>query len=87
MTDYSKHPELPPVVASWCPAGLSEYILKIELWDKAAELAPQLRGHEYYTIRNVRMRVSNGRTLEGKCVEDKIVLADKDSAHVNGLLK
>ncbi|KAF8643816.1 hypothetical protein AX16_008834 [Volvariella volvacea WC 439] len=90
VTDYTSNPGLSPCVADWCPKSLSDQVLLIEMWDKAAELGPQLLTGEYYTFENVRMRRSTGASggyLEAKVVEKKISPAPKQDPHFIALLE
>ena len=61
-------------------SALADSVLKVEMWDGAATLGPTLVQHEFYTMKNLRMRVSHGGYLEAKCVEQKITLA-ADGSH------
>lgn len=72
VTDYSLNPSITPVQGVWCPKGLSEYVLKCEMWDDAAKMGKIMMAGEYYCIKNARMRVSLGGYVEGKIVEPKI---------------
>ncbi|KAG6844918.1 hypothetical protein H0H87_002402 [Tephrocybe sp. NHM501043] len=82
VTDYTINSGVAPVQAEWCPPGLGDYVLKIEVWDNAVAKAQTMYTGEYYSIGNARMRVSRGGYVEGKVVEDKIRrLDDADITH------
>jgi hypothetical protein len=65
VTDYTSNSQISPVQASWCPHGLADKVLKIEMWPPANELAKTMVAGEYYSIRNTRMKVSDGGYVEG----------------------
>ena len=93
VTDYTQNEVLPPVDASWSDPSLANSILKIEAWQLAGEAAAKMEVGSYYSLRNVRMRVSNGGFVEGKLVEagGKIRKLDADELeseeHLVQLLK
>ncbi|KAJ6618805.1 hypothetical protein B0H10DRAFT_2028043 [Mycena sp. CBHHK59/15] len=72
VTDYTALTGAYPCQANWCPATLADYILRIELWDAALELAPTMLAGEFYLLKNVRMKMSGGGYLEAKLSEAKI---------------
>ena len=79
VTDYTKNPSLMPVHQNWCPPALAPYVLRIEMWDSAAEAAQEMRPHEFYTLSNVRMRVNPSGHYEAKFVEGrKVKRLDED---------
>ncbi|KAG2020127.1 hypothetical protein CC2G_005497 [Coprinopsis cinerea AmutBmut pab1-1] len=84
VTDYTRNPRTHASQADWCPNGLSEYVLKIEVWDDEgtatwAEKA-RLEGKlSYCKLSNVKMRLSAGNYFEGKLRERKIIAFDEDS--------
>jgi hypothetical protein len=71
VTDYTKNDSLAPTTASWCSPTLAGYILRMELWDEAAERGPEMKLGEYYEIKNVRMRVSASGYWEAKFTEGR----------------
>lgn len=88
VTDYTRHPAATPVQSAWCPKKLSDYVLKIEMWDAAAAKARTMATGEYYYIKNARMRLSRGGHVEGKVVEDKIFqLENKQDSFLGALLE
>ena len=91
MTDYTRNEILPPIDTAWSDPSLTGGILKIEMWDRAAEAAAQMQSGEYYALKNVRMRMSNGGYVEGKMSEPKIRKLDADELegqpHLVELLK
>lgn len=91
VTDYTKNAFTMPVQAEWCADRLSEYVLKIEVWDEAIEHTQTMRPGEYYSIKNARMRTSQGGFLEGKLVQDKIRQLEEEEeshdSHFKALLK
>ena len=79
VTDYTKNPSIMPVQQNWCPAALAPYALRLEMWDEAAKAAREMHPHEFYTLSNVRMRVSPSGHYEAKLVEErKIKKLDED---------
>ncbi len=71
MTDYTSNDGLPVVDASWSDSSLAKKILKAEMWDSSAEVAANMQSGEYYSIRNMKMRVSGGGYLEAKSAEGR----------------
>lgn len=72
--------------SEWCPASLADRVLRIEMWrDKAVALALQMKPGEYWSLDNVRMKVSNGGYIEGSFSEAaksrKLSIADVDTNH------
>lgn len=50
------------------------------MWDSSAEVGPIMQAGEYYSIRNLRTKISSGGYLEGKMQEgDKITKLDEDN--------
>ena len=80
-----------PVGAAWCPTRLADLVLKIEVWDAAIGDAMEMQEGQFYSIRNVRARVSLGGFLEGKLVERKICRLEETRAssdeHLKALLE
>ncbi|KAF5381117.1 hypothetical protein D9615_004129 [Tricholomella constricta] len=72
VTDYTVNEAITPVQAEWCPAGLADHVLKIEAWDAAVEVVQTMFVGEYYSIKNARMKFSQGGYLEGKLNEQKV---------------
>lgn len=66
MTDYTKNDSLAPMLMSWCPPSLSAYVLRMELWDEAADKGPDMKAGEYYEICNARMRINRAGHWEAK---------------------
>ena len=79
------------VQSNWCPTSLSEFVLQMEMWDDAAEVAQTMKEGEYYFIKNARMRANHEGFLEGKVTQSKIVqLAETDAdanIHLRSLLE
>jgi hypothetical protein len=72
--------------SEWCPTSLADRVLRIEMWrDKAVALAQQMKAGEYWSLDNVRMKVSNGGYIEGSFSEAakarKLSVADADACH------
>ena len=72
--------------SEWCPASLADRVLRIEMWrDKAVALALQMKPGEYWSLDNVRMKVSSGGYIEGSFSEAaksrKLSIADVDTNH------
>jgi hypothetical protein len=87
VTDYSQNDQLVPIQASWCLPSMGCRVLKIEVWDDASPLAQAMVVGEYWSIRNVRARISHGGYLEGKLAETKFNKLEIDDAHRNPHLK
>ena len=83
VTDYTRNNQMAGVQSSWCPTSLSEFVLQMEMWDDAAEVARTMKEGEYYFIKNVRMRANHEGYLEGKVVESKIALLEETDAEAN----
>jgi hypothetical protein len=64
VTDYTINPKITPVQGSWCPPELSDYILKVEMWDTASQIAQTMEPGEYWFLRNARMKVSDSGYIE-----------------------
>ncbi|KAG5645070.1 hypothetical protein DXG03_007160 [Asterophora parasitica] len=71
VTDYTVNEAITPTEADWCPRGLADRVLKIEMWDAAREYADMMFVGEYYSIKNARMRLSRGGYVEGKLAQNK----------------
>lgn len=71
MTDYTHNESIAPVNASWCVPALSNLVFKIELWNEAALKGPELQPHDYYELKNVRIKESTGGYWEGSFSEVK----------------
>jgi len=69
VTDYTPNSQLYPVQATWCPPELSNRVLKIEMWPPANDFATSMTQGEFYSIRNNRMKVSNGGYVEASFSE------------------
>ncbi|KAI0306301.1 hypothetical protein B0F90DRAFT_731930 [Multifurca ochricompacta] len=71
VTDYtSKAGTFVEHSSEWCPVSLAERVLRIEMWrDKAVALAQQMKPGDYWSLDNVRMKVSNGGYVEGSFSE------------------
>ncbi|KAH6918337.1 hypothetical protein BKA70DRAFT_1554421 [Coprinopsis sp. MPI-PUGE-AT-0042] len=94
VTDYTKRrDDKRHEATSWCPKGLIGCVLKIELWDDAAQMGPELQKGCFVKLDNVRMRLSNGGYYEGKMQEKekKIRILDPkdttDNPHFEALLE
>ncbi|KAA1469424.1 hypothetical protein DENSPDRAFT_603066 [Dentipellis sp. KUC8613] len=69
VTDYTANSGLHPATANWCPGNLADKCLKIELWDGAAGIGPDMKPGEYWSFSNVRMIVSGNGYSEAKFKE------------------
>lgn len=88
MTDYTAKEGTYQNVANWCPANLSNQVLKIEMWYQAATLAQSMQRGQYWFIGNVRMKMSTGGFLEGTFSEtQKAERLDEDQADQRPTLK
>lgn len=90
MTDYtSKTGTFAEYSSDWFPVSLADRVLRIEMWrDKAVALAKQMNPGEYWSLDNVRMKISNNGYIEGSFSEAekarKLSTADLDT---NSLLQ
>jgi hypothetical protein len=92
VTDYTSNSEVSPVQASWCPSGIANRVLKVEMWPPANEYAKTMQPGEIYLFRNIRMKVSAGGYVEGSFTEaNKLQKLDASEAdndpHLQALLK
>lgn len=71
VTDYTRNESIHPITATWCSPALSELVFKIELWNEAAVRGPEMKAHEYYEIKNCRIKMSAGGYWEGSFSEVK----------------
>ncbi|OCH93878.1 hypothetical protein OBBRIDRAFT_789916 [Obba rivulosa] len=69
VTDYSTNDQLTHINGQWCPPALAQRVLKIEMWDTAAAIGPNMKPGELYCMRNTRMILSTGCSWEAKIVE------------------
>lgn len=83
MTDYTRNEQMAGVQSNWCPTSLSDFVLQMEMWDDAAEVARTMREGEYYLIKNARMRANINGYLEGKVAQSKIVQLEEANAKTN----
>ncbi|PPQ67468.1 hypothetical protein CVT24_011525 [Panaeolus cyanescens] len=91
VTDYTENDGLRPVGQDWCPQELSQAVLQLEAWDMASSIARTMQPGQYYSIKNVRMKVAQSGYLEAKVVQNKITqlkgeMADKNP-HLQQLLE
>ncbi len=66
--------------------------MPVELWEGATAVGPKMQPGEFYSIRNIKLRLSGGGYMEGKMVEgEKITKLDEDELenqpHLVALLK
>ncbi|KAJ6531319.1 hypothetical protein B0H19DRAFT_1384521 [Mycena capillaripes] len=61
-----------------CPPSLADYLLPIEMWDKAGLVGPKMLAGEYYLLKNVRIKRNRTGYAEGKLVEPKIRKLEHD---------
>jgi len=94
VTDYTSKPGTYAEHSSeWCPVYLADRVLRIEMWrDKAVTLAQQMNPGEYWSLDNVRMKISNAGYNEGSFSEAakarKLSTADLDTnPHLQALLQ
>lgn len=69
MTDYTSNDAVP-----WnnkYGESLHDKILKVEMWDAAAQIGPTMEPNGFYALGNCRMMNKNGY-LEAKIVQKKI---------------
>ena len=72
--------------SEWCPVSLADRVLRIEMWrGEAVELAKKMKPGEYWSLDNVRMKLSNGGYIEGSFSEAvkarKLSVTDVDTNH------
>jgi hypothetical protein len=94
VTDYTSKPgTFTEHSSEWCPASLADRVLRIEMWrDKAVALAEQMNPGEYWSLDNVRMKISTGGYIEGSFSKAekarKLSIADVDtSPYLQALLQ
>lgn len=94
VTDYTSKPgTFAEHSSEWCPVSLADRVLRIEMWrDKAVTLAQRMNPGEYWSLDNVRMKVSNGGYIEGSFSEAakarKLSTEDLDiNPHLQALLR
>ncbi|KAF5389199.1 hypothetical protein D9757_003385 [Collybiopsis confluens] len=88
ITDYTSNSSCPNYEADWTPRGLSQSILKVELWDKSAEFGPNMEIGGVYSFRNIRIRRTNYGFYEAKMQELKLFKLDaEDPDSPNAALK
>ena len=83
MTDYTSNDQMAGVQSNWCPSSLSEFVLQMEMWDDAAQVAQTMKEGEYYLIKNARMRANHDGYLEGKVTQSKIYQLEETDAEKN----
>lgn len=71
VTDYTANVSMNLVTSAWCPTRLADLVFKIEVWDDAVSGAMDMEEGGFYSIQNVRARLSRGGYVEGKLVEPK----------------
>ncbi|KAI9459437.1 hypothetical protein BJY52DRAFT_1148908 [Lactarius psammicola] len=87
VTDYtSKSGTFVEHSSEWCPVSLADRVLRIEMWrGEAVALAQQMKPGEYWSLDNVRMKVSSGGYIEGSFSEAakarKLSITDVDTNH------
>ncbi|KAH9020446.1 hypothetical protein EDB85DRAFT_2095013 [Lactarius pseudohatsudake] len=87
VTDYtSKSGTFAEHSSEWCPVSLADRVLRIEMWrGEAVALAQQMKPGDYWSLDNVRMKVSNGGYIEGSFSEAakarKLSVTDVDTNH------
>ncbi|TFK42385.1 hypothetical protein BDQ12DRAFT_676116 [Crucibulum laeve] len=90
VTDYTKNAEISSTHSGWCLPALSDYVLKMEMWDDASKMGLNMRTGEYYHINNARMVRSKGGYMEAKVTQTKIRQLqddDTDDMHLTALLE
>jgi len=72
VTDYTVNKEIQPVTATWCDPLLADRVLKVEMWNNAAEYArSMMRAGDYYFLGNNRMKISGNGYVVGTMSEDE----------------
>jgi len=87
VTDYTRNNQMRGVQSNWCPTSLSDFVLQMEMWDDAAEIARKMREGDYYYIKNARMRANPAGYLEGKVTQSKIIQLEEKDAQTNNYLQ
>ncbi|KAJ3850644.1 hypothetical protein EV368DRAFT_84337 [Lentinula lateritia] len=79
VTDYTSNDKCPTYDnADWCPPGLAKSCLRVELWDRSTSLGPDMEIGDFYSFRNIRMKMANNGYYEAKIQEPKISKLDPD---------
>ncbi|KAJ4463446.1 hypothetical protein C8R41DRAFT_906893 [Lentinula lateritia] len=79
VTDYTSNDQCPTYDnADWCPPGLAKSCLRVELWDRSTPLGPDMEIGDFYSFRNLRMKMANNGYYEAKIQEPKISKLDPD---------
>ena len=88
VTDYTSNEQTGVVQDKWCPSSISDKVLRIEMWDDAAEMGPSMKPGEIYSIRNARM-ITNHYTgyLQAKLQQNKMLRLTETDAATNPHLK
>ncbi|KAJ7137727.1 hypothetical protein C8R44DRAFT_766044 [Mycena epipterygia] len=91
VTDYTTLQGGRTQQQNWCPPSLADSVLKIEMWDAARELGPQMFAGDFYWLKNVRMVTDRDGYREAKLVESKTLKlepADADTyPHFKALIQ
>ncbi|KAH7923468.1 hypothetical protein BV22DRAFT_1068672 [Leucogyrophana mollusca] len=92
VTDYTSSPRLHPIQASWCPPELSNYILKMEMWDAAANLARTMEPGDLWYLYNSRVIENRLGYMEGRMqLDEKVCKLDErladNNPHLQALLQ
>ncbi|KAJ7481202.1 hypothetical protein B0H11DRAFT_2193689 [Mycena galericulata] len=90
VTDFTAVSEGKLWQEDWCPRYLPGFVLRIEMWDAAAQQGPTMNAGGFYLLRNVLMRRWKGYA-QGKLVENKIHKLELSDAehqpHLKALLE
>lgn len=82
MTDYTRNELLKAPNSAWCPAEFGQYVLKIEMWEAAAKLGPQMKPETFWEMDNVRMKIGQAGYHQGTISDAKIYpLSEKDAGN------
>ncbi|KAG5651108.1 hypothetical protein H0H81_009839 [Sphagnurus paluster] len=84
--NYTLNAQIMPVQGQWCSPGLSDYAFRIEAWGEAADFAQTMFVGEYYSMRNVRMKITGGY-LEGRLNDKSCRKLEIEEATDNEYLK
>ncbi|KAF7322369.1 Peptidase A1 domain-containing protein [Mycena chlorophos] len=82
ITDYTRLPKAPDCSRrSWCPAGLGQYFLQLELLQKANDLGGDLDLNRIYVVPNVSMKHNRYNQLEGVKYDSEARIVAVDEEH------
>ena len=92
VTDYTQNAHASPIQGTWCPAALVGVVMQVEFSHTSYDVAADMKPGDYYSLRNMRLKVASGGYLEGRIQEaNKLIKLDEDDLenqpHLTELLK